>query len=536
MSILKLTLVTLAFSGALSANAQFGGLMKGITNEIDKAAQGVIPKQNPQAPSPSPSNPVAPSLADSVPNAAPAVPAVSTGSKNNIENLTNNYCSKLSNSDVAKKISGLMSYAKTNKDDQLSYPEISFGMAGGSGKKDKEAVDNWVKENLRKEFGVKAGYGLPAGTYEKLTLAVNKCFNEKINDNIYLLSQQRDFDTIKGNPNLKTVKGGDVIQRGKPTSPDDFHWSPKGARENFLYAFFFDGADDFLSKLDPNPLTQFEAFVQKDVVAYKASKPTSVADFKGKWCQSIDKSTSSPVEYRGLRTGDGCLLPDEVLVGTLKKLKEFKIDVMNLQTTIASQLENVDAGELKFPLIKFVFIPKENKFYVGLFDALICPTSELNSLADSNSFRVALEGKYGKPSSVLTEYAKFKAQVDATERMIADQKKKIVTVGDAKSVREGEQQVNTLKNMLSGMDQKTPAQLNWEYDSKNRVQDETGLIVAKLNNNDVSGTISCKGNIPSAFMIQIGGTSSLQAVFKRAANDARQNEANKEKNAPTPKF
>jgi len=163
----------------------------------------------------------------------------------------------LSNSDIAKKMSGLMSYAKTNKDDQLSYPEISFGMAG-SGKKDEQALESWVKDNLRKEFGTKAGYGLPAGTYEKLTLAVNNCFNEKINDKIYLLSQQRDFDTVKGNSNLKTVRGGDVIQRGNPTSPDDFHWSPKGGRENFLYAFFFEGVDDFFSKLDPNPLTQFE--------------------------------------------------------------------------------------------------------------------------------------------------------------------------------------------------------------------------------------------------------------------------------------
>jgi len=229
-------------------------------------------------------------------------------------------------------------------------------------------------------------------------------------------------------------------------------------------------------------------------------------------------------------------LPDEVIVGALKKLKEARVDVMNLQAPIASQLENIEGGEFKFPLIKFVFSPKDNKFYLGLFDALICPTSELNSLSESNSFRVALEGKYGKPSGVLTEHAKFKVQVDATERMIADQKKKAITVAEAKSAREGEQQVNILKNMLNGMDQKTPAQLNWEYDSKNRVQDETGLIVARLNNNDVSGSISCKGNIPSAFMIQIGGTSSLQVVLKKVASDARQNEANKEKNAPTPKF
>ena len=116
--------------------------------------------------------------------------------------------------------------------------------------------------------------------------------------------------------------------------------------------------------------------------------------------------------------------------------------------------------------------------------------------------------------------------------MIAEQKRKIVTVADAKSVREGEQQVGILKNMLNNMDRKIPAQLNWEYDSKNRVDGETGLIVAKLENSNVSGDIRCKGDIPTAFMIQISGTSSLQAVFKKMANDVRQDEANKEKNAP----
>lgn len=547
MTKLKLTLVVFALGVVLDANAQFDGLMKGIANEMDKAAQGVIPKQDSQSSSGTlPAQPV--QGVSAVPQRAIAVP--SSLPPENLEKLTSGYCSRLTSSDFAKKMSGLMVYAKKNQDGQLVYPEITYGGTGFS--KNTMAISAWVRDNLNKTIGNKGGTGIN----EKLAATVNKCFSDNVNDKIYLLSQQGDFDTVNGNQNpsgrstTKTTKGDDVIKRSsedinsaasgrgmrEERTNDDSKWLPKNAREYFLFAFFFDGVDDFLAKLNPNPLTQFEADVQKKVAAYKAAKPVSVADFKGKWCQSIDKSTSSPVEYRGLRTGDGCLLPDEVLVGTLKKLKEFNIDVMNLQAPISSQLENVDAGELKFPLIKFVFIPKENKFYVGLFDALICPTSELNSLADSNSFRVALEGKYGKPSSVLTEYAKFKAQVDATEKMIADQKRKAITVAEAKSAREGEQQVNILKNMLNGMDQKTPAQLNWEYDSKNRVQDETGLIVGKLNNNDVSGTIRCKGDIPSAFMIQIGGTSSLQAVFKRVANDVRQNEANKEKNAPTPKF
>ena len=90
--------------------------------------------------------------------------------------------------------------------------------------------------------------------------------------------------------------------------------------------------------------------------------------------------------------------------------------------------------------------------------------------------------------------------------------------------------------MLNNMNRNTPAQLNWEYDSKNKVEGETGLIVAKLENSDISGDIRCKGETPTAFMIQIGGTSSLQAVFKRIANDIRQDEANKEKNAPVPKL
>jgi len=268
----------------------------------------------------------------------------------------------------------------------------------------------------------------------------------------------------------------------------------------------------------------------------QATNSISLANFRNKWCQNVDTTTVSPVDYRSMKTGDMCLLPDDVITGVLEKLREKKVDINNLKSAIASQLQNIDGGETKFPLMKFVFSPKDNKAYLGLFDALICPSSNLNSLVDGNNFRAALDAKYGKPSATITEYEKLKVQVDGTEKMIAEQKKKIVTVADAKLVREGEQQVGILKNMLNNMNRNTPAQLNWEYDSKNKVEGETGLIVAKLENSDISGDIRCKGETPTAFMIQIGGTSSLQAVFKRIANDIRQDEANKEKNAPVPKL
>jgi hypothetical protein len=528
--------VTLVFSGALSANAQFGGLLKGISNELEKASQGVLPKQDSQVVLPKQDPQVASPNQDPqgaqnpVPGQRQAMPSSKAGSDIKVEELATNYCSKLKSSEVAKKMSGLMSYSQSNSDSMI-YPSIN----GGRGfDKNSQAMMQWVKDKIRTE--------IPQADnrhYTKLSQEINKCFKENIDDKIYLLSQAYNFDTLNGDK-----KGADVFNRDIPKEklgsldPRSISWEPGSGnvREWFLYGFLFDGFNEFLAQLDPNPVTALETEVTKEVAKFKANQPVPIADFKKKWCQNIDKTTISPVEYRGLRTGDVCSFPDEVIIAAVKKLKEAKVDLINLENPIISQLENVDGGEFKFPLIKFLIVPKDNKFYVTLFDALICPTSDLNSLSEANSFRVALEGKYGKPNSVITEYAKFKNQVYSTERMIADQKKKIVTVADAKSVREGEQQVNILKNMLSGMDQKTPAQLNWEYDSKNRIQDETGLIVVKLNNNDVSGSINCKGSIPSAFMIQIGPTSSLQAVFKKVASDARQNEANKEKNAPTPKF
>jgi hypothetical protein len=536
MRILKLTLLTIAFSGSISANAQIGGLLEGISNELEKASQGVLPKQEPQVVPPNQESQVVlpqqePQGAQNpVPRQRQAMPSSEAGLDDKVDELASNYCSKLKSSEVAKKMSGLMSYSLNNSDSMI-YPSIN----GGRGfDKNSEPMIRWVEGKIRKE--------IPQADnrhYTKLSQEINKCFKENIDDKIYLLSQAWNFNTLNG-----VKKGADVFNRDIPKEklgsldPRSISWQPGSGRvrEWFLYGFLFDGFNEFLAQLDPNPVTALETEVTKEVAEFKAKQPVPIADFKKKWCQNVDKSTISPVEFRDIRTGDGCLLPDAVIVATLKKIKEARIDVMNLQAPIVYQLQNIEAGELKFPLIKLVFAPRDNKFYVGLFNALICPASELNSLSESNSFRTALEAKYGKPSSVLTEYAKFKAQVDAAERMIADQKKKIVTVGDAKAVREGEQQVNILKNMLSGMDQKTPGQLNWEYDAKNRVQDETGFIVARLNNNDVSGDIRCEGAIPSAFMVQVGGTSSLQAVFKKVASDARQNEANKEKNAPTPKF
>lgn len=285
--------------------------------------------------------------------------------------------------------------------------------------------------------------------------------------------------------------------------------------------------------------------------AAKASQPVPIAVFKNKWCQSIDKSTTSPFEYRGLRTGDGCLLPDEVIVKVINQLELLQIDVMNIQAkhSVTALLINFEVGEFKFPHMQIFFSLKDNKFYVVNIRALICPTSELNSLADSNSFRVALEGKYGKPSSVVTEGGVLKAQVDSTKRMIADQRRQVITVGEAKSARESEYIVNMLSdtvNRVNRVASKIPLQLHWEYDSKNKITDESyktaskqasDLSVTMVKNDDVSfTTLRCEGDISRKFAIQIAPTSSMYSIVIRHDNELLLNEANKEKNAPTPKL
>jgi glycosyltransferase involved in cell wall biosynthesis len=55
----------------------------------------------------------------------------------------------------------------------------------------------------------------------------------------------------------------------------------------------------------------------------QATNSISLANFRNKWCQNVDTTTVSPVDYRSMKTGDMCLLPDDVITGVLEKLREI---------------------------------------------------------------------------------------------------------------------------------------------------------------------------------------------------------------------
>lgn len=275
---------------------------------------------------------------------------------------------------------------------------------------------------------------------------------------------------------------------------------------------------------------------QANLTDKQSAPPSPILEFRNKWCKSTDNLTLSPIEYRNLRTGDICNFTDEIILGILKKFENNQIDINSYQDPTSFQLDWIIGGESQFTNLNVVLLPKSNKFYIPYFAALICPSSEFNSLVESNSFRVALEQKYGKPSGAFTEYDVVKQQVDEVEKMIAQQKKSAITVAEMQSVREGEQSVNVLKNLLANANKNLPMQLGWKYDNSNIASDEVGMLVDVISSNSLLHGMRCPENYNSVFRIHLNPSLKLNQLFANETEKARLDSITKQKNAPVPKL
>ncbi len=236
MKRLKIIFIFFALCASINANAQFGSLLKGLVDEAQKAAQNTIATKD---------SPI-------------SLPSFSSSADK--ENLMSSYCTNVSNSEMAKEIAKRISYAKNNLGGRAEFPQ--------SGTDFDKALKNWLYGNFNK-------YGLKnKDDYKLMASTVNSCFSELMTKNwLYLISQGSQFDTLDGlyNPQTSGIKkGDDVIWRDQRST--NINWEPSGAREEFLYGFFFPDYDAFLKSTNPKLLSDFDNRTAISIDNYKKGK------------------------------------------------------------------------------------------------------------------------------------------------------------------------------------------------------------------------------------------------------------------------
>lgn len=275
-----------------------------------------------------------------------------------------------------------------------------------------------------------------------------------------------------------------------------------------------------------------------------------VKSFRAFWCKSIDTSNSGPIDYKGIKPGDLCQLPDEIIISLEQRLKSEKLPYQwisqpsSMTEGTGIVLKDFRAGDKSFFAFAVIVDPTITKAYLGSFTVLVCAADKTNSLNADNPFRRALEAKYGPPTFAYTEYEDLKAQIDALDADIERQKSQAITVKEAKSARDNGAAVKQLKAMLPASDKKAILSLTWEYDKGNKTRTNYSTTVKRAD----PGSINMVGGCPVladlgaphpqplGFALGVGPTKSIIAIGE--AIDAKNSAKEKEKvrNAPAPKL
>ena len=213
------------------------------------------------------------------------------------------------------------------------------------------------------------------------------------------------------------------------------------------------------------------------------------ADFKNIWCSSIDKNLNSPFDYNGMKPGDLCVQPEEII----DKIFIDGFAVVDMKSPrVSTTVDYFKTKNFLLETVEIVYHPSAKKIYLTSFDGAICKSDKNNSLNEGNNFRTALQQKYGKPSNQLTSYDVLKDQHDALKADFDAKRKNAVTVGEAKSARDAQNQLNIVADLLKNPNlKKNIAQLQWQYSGDHKRQDnlaglsiwETGTF-EKLHCND----------------------------------------------------
>jgi Tfp pilus assembly protein PilF len=285
--------------------------------------------------------------------------------------------------------------------------------------------------------------------------------------------------------------------------------------------------------------------------------PTGVVSaFRSIWCKSIDKSANSPFDFKDIKIGDLCQVPDELIVAIEAKLRETCPKDLQGCTTWMTQpkvrlksgigsltIKNIKVGERAFFAMAISLDPYNEKAYLASFSALLCAADPTNSLNAGNPFRKALENKYGSPAEITTEYDEAKSQIDALEAQTNLARKQTITVQEAKSVREANSLLPSLKALAAVASKDAVLYLKWDYENGNKLRPVGIVLVSKADPIGIADLGGCpvkksiEGRLRDyGFAIGFTGSKTLVSIFN--AVDEKDAEIAKQKiqTAPAPKF
>lgn len=213
------------------------------------------------------------------------------------------------------------------------------------------------------------------------------------------------------------------------------------------------------------------------------------SDFKNIWCASTDKSLNGPFDYNGMRPGDLCVQPEEII----DKLFIDGFAVIDPKSPrISTTVDYFKTKNFLLETVEIVYHPSAKKIYITSFDGAICKSDKNNTLNDGNNFRIALQSKYGRPSNQLTSFDVLKAQHDSLKADFDAKRRNAITVGEARNARDAQNQLDVVANLLKNPNLKNNiAQLQWQYSGEHKRPDnfaglsiwETGTF-EKLHCND----------------------------------------------------
>ncbi len=139
-----------------------------------------------------------------------------------------------------------------------------------------------------------------------------------------------------------------------------------------------------------------------------------IAKFKSEWCNHIDNDTKGFFMFKDLATGDLCLAPDIVLSNILKfepyqGIMKNILDLSNESSLLSfnfddsSKSERISNKDYQFKYAELTVLTDIKKIYLSKFTMGVCPEDKTNSLNEGNSFRKAIESKYGKIDGSVSE-------------------------------------------------------------------------------------------------------------------------------------
>ncbi len=301
-----------------------------------------------------------------------------------------------------------------------------------------------------------------------------------------------------------------------------------------------------------------------------------VARFRAVWCKSIDKSANGQKSIRDKTVGDVCQYSDDALrefdenlqsgtwgLDVYSKLMRSGLDDESLKRlasrTYRFSFINILLDGEPFYAVDFMVDPYLKKIYVTSMIATVCATDESNSLDSGNSFRKALEEKFGQPSNKTLAIDVFRKRTEAAMQICKESTARAKTIAEQRQAEDGcavaRQQVQILKAAESNPKNKDSVfSLQWNTGGRSRADWHegtgyagpemfygsmtAGLIDAMLPN---SVTAECKIRIDKnlrghGFLVAMGPTEKMWDILKQVRSQEAKLQEEKARSAPKPKL